>query len=131
LTLEFGRREPKKNKKKAVEFTTEALIDELQYQALRVKNANGPTGRKYLDHVTRFISDWSRVEKTKGKHHEFIFNLSDFNAELKDELTELSHDTPSTLSRVLHGALKRLFCDVSAEWFYESAADEMEVFTRD
>jgi hypothetical protein len=114
-------------------WTTEALIDKLESWLIQVKEPNS-TGssfynRKYLNCATAIITNWSKVEQNKG-HHQFVFFLSDIlpnNDRLAAELIDLSRTAPSTLAYVLHKVVQRLFEMVSAGWFYQSAAEEIQV----
>jgi hypothetical protein len=116
-------------------WSTEALIDELEDHIVQVRDqqqhlsTSFSNTRKYLHRAIEVITNWSKVEQTQ-QPHQFIFNLSDIlriDQRLAAELVDLDRTTPSTLAYVLHEVVKRLFGMVSAHWFYESAAEEIEV----
>jgi hypothetical protein len=116
--------------------TTEALIDKLERCVVSVRDQEQDLpvssfiyDRKYLNRAIAVIKDWSKVE-LNVQHHQFIFNLSDIrrsDQRLVAELIDLDRTASSTLSRALHEVVKRLFSMVSAGWFYESAAEEIQV----
>jgi hypothetical protein len=119
-----------RDKKNYQNHTIEALIDELEHCVVRVKAADGSNSRIYLQCAVKLISDWSRVGNRYGTH-QFVFNLSDIKSDaLNAELIDLGNSTHSTLIRVLHAVLNRLFDQVSASWFYLSAADDIEVLLK-
>jgi hypothetical protein len=114
-------------------WTTEALIDKLGSWIIQVKEPKS-TGssfynRKYLNCATAIITNWSKVEQN-NQRHQFIFFLSDIlpnNGRLAAELIDLGRTAPSTLAYVLHAVVQRLFEMVASGWFYQSAAEEIQV----
>jgi hypothetical protein len=77
--------------------------------------------RKYLIRAQRAIATYC-----DGKPIIFVVNLSDLTDRLKAELIDLTQ-CKSLLGDMLHSVVQRIFAAVSSNWFYESAAEEIEV----
>lgn len=110
-------------------WTAEKLVDELENYIVRIKeDKQQQHERKYLQHAVQVIADWTKLTDS-DKPHVFVFDLSDFSKDemIATEIYNLSRSDPSTLAHVLHKIVERLFTMVSARWFYESAAEEIQV----
>jgi hypothetical protein len=117
-------------------WTPEALIDRLKSLIIQVKEEKQqqpptrfPYDRKYLNKALELIENWSNIEQA-NESHVFIFHLSDLlrsDGKLVAELVDLANRAPSMLDDVLHKVLEWLFGLVCASWFYQSAAEDIQV----
>jgi hypothetical protein len=123
-------------------WTKERLIDELTKQLIRIDdkpicNCTGSDGQLDISKELRQSSVWYnkkyllRAQRAIATYCHpvpivFVINLFDLTNRLKAELVDLV-SSKGTLSYVLYSVVQRIFAAVSSNWFYESAAEEIEV----